>query len=51
MYILIKKVEMDRKMLDWEIVELINKLLDVKNIINKLEEFNEWYWLDCNLVV
>lgn len=31
---------MDRKTLDWEIVELTNKLLDAKNTINKLEELN-----------
>lgn len=36
----IKKAEMDRKTLDWEIVELTNKLLDAKNTINKLEELN-----------
>lgn len=38
----IKKAEMDRKTLDWEIVELTNKLLDAKNTINKLEELNVW---------
>lgn len=48
---LIKKAEMDRKTLDWEIVELTNKLLDAKNTINKLEELNERYRLDCNLAV
>uniref|UniRef100_A0A8C9Q3R2 Tight junction associated protein 1 n=1 Tax=Spermophilus dauricus TaxID=99837 RepID=A0A8C9Q3R2_SPEDA len=47
----IKKAEMDRKTLDWEIVELTNKLLDAKNTINKLEELNERYRLDCNLAV
>lgn len=31
---------MDRKTLDWEIVELTNKLLDAKNTINRLEELN-----------
>lgn len=36
----IKKAEIDRKTLDWEIVELTNKLLDAKNTINKLEELN-----------
>lgn len=36
----IKKAEMDRKTLDWEIVELTNKLLDAKTTINKLEELN-----------
>lgn len=36
----IKKAEMDRKTLDWEIVELTNKLLDAKNTINRLEELN-----------
>lgn len=36
----IKKAETDRKTLDWEIVELTNKLLDAKNTINKLEELN-----------
>ncbi|XP_031204242.1 tight junction-associated protein 1 isoform X4 [Mastomys coucha] len=48
---LIKKAEMDRKTLDWEIVELTNKLLDARNTINKLEELNERYRLDCNLAV
>lgn len=38
----IKKAEMDRKTLDWEIVELTNKLLDARNTINKLEELNVW---------
>ncbi|NWR73858.1 TJAP1 protein, partial [Centropus unirufus] len=47
----IKKAEMDRKTLDWEIVELTNKLLDAKTTINKLEELNERYRLDCNLAV
>ncbi|XP_020954418.1 tight junction-associated protein 1 isoform X1 [Sus scrofa] len=47
----IKKAEMDRKTLDWEIVELTNKLLDARNTINKLEELNERYRLDCNLAV
>ncbi|XP_031204244.1 tight junction-associated protein 1 isoform X5 [Mastomys coucha] len=42
---------MDRKTLDWEIVELTNKLLDARNTINKLEELNERYRLDCNLAV
>lgn len=36
----IKKAEMDRKTLDWEIVELTNKLLDAKTTINRLEELN-----------
>lgn len=36
----IKKAEMDRKTLDWEIVELTNKLLDARNTINRLEELN-----------
>lgn len=40
LHTLIKKAEMDRKTLDWEIVELTNKLLDAKNTINKLEELN-----------
>ncbi|XP_032957966.1 tight junction-associated protein 1 isoform X2 [Rhinolophus ferrumequinum] len=48
---LIKKAEMDRKTLDWEIVGLTNKLLDAKNTINRLEELNERYRLDCNLAV
>ncbi|KAB0397896.1 hypothetical protein E2I00_004525, partial [Balaenoptera physalus] len=47
----IKKAELDRKTLDWEIVELTNKLLDARNTINKLEELNERYRLDCNLAV
>uniref|UniRef100_A0A5F8H5J2 Tight junction associated protein 1 n=1 Tax=Monodelphis domestica TaxID=13616 RepID=A0A5F8H5J2_MONDO len=41
----IKKAEMDRKTLDWEIVELTNKLLDAKTTINKLEELNLPYEL------
>ncbi|XP_067884285.1 tight junction-associated protein 1 isoform X2 [Heterodontus francisci] len=48
---LIKKAELDRKTLDWEIVELTNKLLDSKTAINKLEELNERYRQDCNLAV
>ncbi|XP_054554801.1 tight junction-associated protein 1 isoform X2 [Talpa occidentalis] len=51
LHTLIKKAEMDRKTLDWEIVELTNKLLDAKNTINRLEELNERYRLDCNLAV
>ncbi|XP_006860554.1 PREDICTED: tight junction-associated protein 1 isoform X2 [Chrysochloris asiatica] len=51
LHTLIKKAEMDKKTLDWEIVELTNKLLDAKNTINKLEELNERYRLDCNLAV
>ncbi|XP_008565008.1 PREDICTED: tight junction-associated protein 1 isoform X2 [Galeopterus variegatus] len=51
LHTLIQKAEMDRKTLDWEIVELTNKLLDAKNTINKLEELNERYRLDCNLAV
>uniref|UniRef100_A0A8C5Q1N8 Tight junction-associated protein 1 domain-containing protein n=1 Tax=Leptobrachium leishanense TaxID=445787 RepID=A0A8C5Q1N8_9ANUR len=47
----IKKAEMDRKTLDWEIVELTNKLLDAKATVNKLEELNERYRQDCNLAV
>ncbi|KAF6365499.1 tight junction associated protein 1 [Rhinolophus ferrumequinum] len=51
LHALIKKAEMDRKTLDWEIVGLTNKLLDAKNTINRLEELNERYRLDCNLAV
>ncbi|XP_028622607.1 tight junction-associated protein 1 isoform X1 [Grammomys surdaster] len=51
LHALIKKAEMDRKTLDWEIVELTNKLLDARNTINRLEELNERYRLDCNLAV
>ncbi|XP_012874487.1 PREDICTED: tight junction-associated protein 1 [Dipodomys ordii] len=51
LHALIKKAEVDRKTLDWEIVELTNKLLDAKNTINRLEELNERYRLDCNLAV
>ncbi|XP_053160151.1 tight junction-associated protein 1 isoform X2 [Hemicordylus capensis] len=51
LHALIKKAEMDRKTLDWEIVELTNKLLDAKTTINKLEELNERYRQDCNLAV
>uniref|UniRef100_A0A2I2YWC5 Tight junction-associated protein 1 domain-containing protein n=1 Tax=Gorilla gorilla gorilla TaxID=9595 RepID=A0A2I2YWC5_GORGO len=49
LHTLLKKAEMDRQTLDWEIVELTNKLLDAKNTINKLEELNERYQGDCNL--
>ncbi|XP_005389833.1 PREDICTED: tight junction-associated protein 1 isoform X2 [Chinchilla lanigera] len=51
LHTLIQKAEMDRKTLDWEIVELTNKLLDARNTINRLEELNERYRLDCNLAV
>ncbi|KAM8945327.1 tight junction-associated protein 1 isoform 2-T2 [Pelodytes ibericus] len=51
LHTLIKKAEMDRKTLDWEIVELTNKLLDAKTTINTLEELNERYRQDCNLAV
>ncbi|XP_063300253.1 tight junction-associated protein 1 isoform X2 [Pelobates fuscus] len=51
LHTLIKKAEIDRKTLDWEIVELTNKLLDAKTTINKLEELNERYRQDCNLAV
>ncbi|XP_010221894.1 PREDICTED: tight junction-associated protein 1 [Tinamus guttatus] len=51
LHALIKKAEMDRKTLDWEIVELTNKLLDAKTTIDKLEELNERYRQDCNLAV
>ncbi|XP_077138024.1 tight junction-associated protein 1 isoform X2 [Ranitomeya variabilis] len=51
LHTLIKKAEMDRKTLDWEIVELTNKLLDAKTTVNKLEELNERYRQDCNLAV
>ncbi|XP_068088671.1 tight junction-associated protein 1 isoform X2 [Hyperolius riggenbachi] len=51
LHTLIKKAEMERKTLDWEIVELTNKLLDAKTTINKLEELNERYRQDCNLAV
>ncbi|XP_040286783.1 tight junction-associated protein 1 isoform X1 [Bufo bufo] len=51
LHTLIKKAEMDRKTMDWEIVELTNKLLDAKTTINKLEELNERYRQDCNLAV
>uniref|UniRef100_A0A4W3KBD0 Tight junction associated protein 1 (peripheral) n=1 Tax=Callorhinchus milii TaxID=7868 RepID=A0A4W3KBD0_CALMI len=47
----IKKAEMDKKTLDWEIVELTNKLLDAKTTIDRLEELNERYRQDCNLAV
>ncbi|KAM4834990.1 tight junction-associated protein 1 isoform 2-T2 [Thomomys bottae] len=51
LHTLIKKAEMDKKTLDWEIVELTSKLLDANNTINRLEELNERYRLDCNLAV
>lgn len=46
----IKKAEMDRKTLDWEIVELTNKLLDAKTTINKLEELNVRFFQNIDLV-
>ncbi|XP_078398923.1 tight junction-associated protein 1 [Cetorhinus maximus] len=51
MQALVKKAELERKTLDWEIVELTNKLLDSKTAIDKLEELNERYRRDCNLAV
>ncbi|XP_041044661.1 tight junction-associated protein 1 [Carcharodon carcharias] len=51
MQALVKKAELERKTLDWEIVELTNKLLDSKTAIDKLEELNERYRQDCNLAV
>ncbi|XP_067834104.1 tight junction-associated protein 1-like [Heptranchias perlo] len=51
LHALIKKAELDKKTLDWEIVELTNKLLDSKTAIDKLEELNERYRQDCNLAV
>ncbi|XP_007896428.1 tight junction-associated protein 1 isoform X2 [Callorhinchus milii] len=51
LHALIKKAEMDKKTLDWEIVELTNKLLDAKTTIDRLEELNERYRQDCNLAV
>ncbi|XP_043916987.1 tight junction-associated protein 1 [Protopterus annectens] len=51
LHVLIKRTEMEKKTLDWEIVELTNKLLDAKTTIDKLEELNERYRLDCNLAV
>ncbi|XP_059501099.1 tight junction-associated protein 1 isoform X1 [Stegostoma tigrinum] len=47
----VKKAQLERKTLDWEIVELTNKLLDSKTAVNKLEELNERYRQDCNLAV
>ncbi|KAJ3610134.1 hypothetical protein NHX12_022228 [Muraenolepis orangiensis] len=47
----LRKVERDKKTMDQEIVELTNKLLDAKNTVNRLEELNERYRLDCNLAV
>lgn len=41
---------MDRKTLDWEIVELTNKLLDAKTTINKLEELNVRFFQNIDLV-
>ncbi|XP_069744021.1 tight junction-associated protein 1 [Narcine bancroftii] len=51
LHALIKKAELEKNTLDWEIVELTNKLLDSKTAINKLEELNERYRQDCNLAV
>nr|XP_006002668.1 PREDICTED: tight junction-associated protein 1 [Latimeria chalumnae] len=50
-FLQVKKMDMDRKTLDWEIVELTNKLLDAKTTIDRLEELNERYRQDCNLAV
>ncbi|XP_077351372.1 tight junction-associated protein 1 isoform X5 [Festucalex cinctus] len=47
----LRTVERDKKRMDGEMVELTNKLLEAKNAIDRLEELNERYRLDCNLAV
>ncbi|XP_061645680.1 tight junction-associated protein 1 isoform X9 [Phyllopteryx taeniolatus] len=47
----LRTVERDKKTMDQEMVELTNKLLEAKNTIDRLEELNERYRLDCNLAV
>ncbi|XP_057704274.1 tight junction-associated protein 1 isoform X2 [Corythoichthys intestinalis] len=47
----LRTVERDKKTMDREMVELTNKLLEAKNTIDRLEELNERYRLDCNLAV
>ncbi|KAM9804355.1 tight junction-associated protein 1 [Neosynchiropus ocellatus] len=47
----LRTVERDKRTMDQEMVELTNKLLDARNVINRLEELNERYRQDCNLAV
>ncbi|XP_061694146.1 tight junction-associated protein 1 isoform X2 [Syngnathoides biaculeatus] len=51
LHALLRTVERDKKTMDQEMVELTNKLLEAKNTIDRLEELNERYRLDCNLAV
>ncbi|XP_077437974.1 tight junction-associated protein 1 isoform X2 [Vanacampus margaritifer] len=51
LHALLRTVERDKKTMDGEMVELTNKLLEAKNAIDRLEELNERYRLDCNLAV
>ncbi|XP_077351368.1 tight junction-associated protein 1 isoform X2 [Festucalex cinctus] len=51
LHALLRTVERDKKRMDGEMVELTNKLLEAKNAIDRLEELNERYRLDCNLAV
>uniref|UniRef100_A0A3Q3D3P3 Tight junction associated protein 1 n=1 Tax=Hippocampus comes TaxID=109280 RepID=A0A3Q3D3P3_HIPCM len=47
----LRTVERDKKTMDQEMVKLTDKLLEAKNTIDRLEELNERYRLDCNLAV
>ncbi|XP_077472310.1 tight junction-associated protein 1-like isoform X2 [Stigmatopora argus] len=51
LHALLRTVERDKKTMDREMVELTNKLLEAKNAVDRLEELNERYRLDCNLAV
>ncbi|XP_061141092.1 tight junction-associated protein 1 isoform X2 [Syngnathus typhle] len=51
LHALLRTLERDKKTMDGEMVELTNKLLEAKNTIDRLEELNERYRLDCNLAV
>ncbi|KAM8851808.1 tight junction-associated protein 1 isoform 2-T2 [Synchiropus picturatus] len=51
LHALLRTVERDKRTMDQEMVELTNKLLDAKNVVNHLEELNERYRQDCNLAV
>uniref|UniRef100_A0A3Q2XCD1 Tight junction associated protein 1 n=1 Tax=Hippocampus comes TaxID=109280 RepID=A0A3Q2XCD1_HIPCM len=51
LHALLRTVERDKKTMDQEMVKLTDKLLEAKNTIDRLEELNERYRLDCNLAV
>ncbi|XP_051936596.1 tight junction-associated protein 1 isoform X2 [Hippocampus zosterae] len=51
LHALLRTVERDKKTVDQEMVKLTDKLLEAKNTIDRLEELNERYRLDCNLAV